>query len=108
MTQEFSGLLREQVIWQQQAAGQVADGALNGAWWVRAQLWAAVTPAGTGAQAEGAVLSAMPRFHVLLRWREDIEVGDRLAWRGRKLLILNITQDYNQRDRMTIFAEQMR
>jgi len=106
---EFAGGLKERVTIEYQAPGTDALGIANGAWQTRGCVWASLVPSTTdGAAYAGDAMSAAQRYHVTVRRRADVRVGDRLIWRGRALIVLNLAHDPAQPDRMTFLVEQMR
>jgi head-tail adaptor len=84
---EFAGTLAQRVRIERPAALRTAGGLQAGGWEEVASCLAEIVPEGVGAEAEGQVLSAMPRFRVTIRARDGIAVGQRVKWRGRAMLI---------------------
>jgi SPP1 family predicted phage head-tail adaptor len=108
MSGEFAGLLRERVVIERPAGEWSPQGSRTSCWEEVARCLASVTPEGAGAQSEAMALSAMPRFQVLIRTREDIAIDQRLRWRGRLLAFRQIVEDPRQRDRQLLRCEETR
>ncbi len=108
MTGELAGLLRERVTLERQAPGRNALGVASGAWLSLGQCWAAVVPMGEGAGFVGDAPAAPPRFHITIRVRTIFGTGDRMVWRGRTLVVLNVTFDPTIPDRMSCLTEEVR
>lgn len=108
MTREFAGLLRERVVIEALTEERNAIGAQVAEWAVVARCLAIVAPEGTGAEAEGQALSAMPRFKVTIRVRAGIAVGQRVRWGGRLLSIRQRVDDPALPDRIALRCEEIR
>jgi len=108
MSGELAGLLRERVTLERQMPGRDALGVARGAWVSLGQCWAAVVPAGEGAGFVGDAPAAPARFHITIRVRKIFGVGDRVIWRARTLVVLNVTFDPTIPDRMTCLTEELR
>jgi len=105
---EFSGVLKERVTLERQSAGRDMLGLPNGIWLSRGSVWAAIQVAGEGAAIVGDTASSLPRFHVVLRYRNDVAPGDRMIWRARALSVQSVTVDNTMPDRMICLTEEMR
>ena len=108
MSGEFAGLLRERVVIERPTGERSAQGTLIAGWEEVARCLAAVAPEGAGQESEAMALSAMPRFRVTIRRRDDVAIDQRLLWRGRRLAVRQILEDPRLRDRMTLRCEEMR
>lgn len=108
MSGELSGLLKQRIRFERPCASIEADGGQNADWHGTASAWAAISAAGEGAAWAGNTPSAMPRYHVVLRRRTDIQLGDQILWRGQRLTILQIIDDPTQPDRITLLTEVLR
>ena len=53
-------------------------------------------------------LSAMPRFRVIIRSRDDVTIDQRIGWRARTMTIRQILTDPRQSDRLTMRCEECR
>lgn len=108
MSGEFAGRLRERVVIEALTGERNALGAELPQWEVVARCLAAVAPEGTGAEAEGQALSAMARFRVTIRMRDGIDVGQRLRWRERLLIVRQRIDDPALPDRIMLRCEEIR
>ncbi len=108
MAREFAGSLRERVTIEALTGERNALGAEMPEYEIVARCLAAITPEGSGAEAEGQALSAMARFKVAIRVREGINVGQRLRWRERLLIIRQRVDDPALPDRITLRCEEIR
>jgi head-tail adaptor len=90
---ELTGTLRERVgVEQRNDARDALAGAL-GKYRYEGAVWAAVTPLGPADLVVGDALSALPRWNVTVRKREDFSLDTRLTWRGRYLHVRSILCD---------------
>lgn len=105
---EFAGLLRERVTIEALTGERNALGAQLPEYLVVARCAAALAPEGAGPEAEGQALSAMARFKVIIRVRDGIEVGQRLRWRERLLIIRQRIDDPALPDRIMLRCEEIR
>ena len=105
---EFSGAMRERITLEAQAPGSDTDGGLSEVWQSIGLVWAQVSPSGAGPESVGGTLSALPRYHVILRRFDDVAVGNRAIWRGATYQILNISRDPATPDRMSFEMELLR
>ena len=69
---------------------------------------AAIVPDGVGVLSEAQALSAMPRFRVVMRRREEVAEGQRILWRERTMLVTQRIDDPRLPDRMLLRCEEMR
>lgn len=105
---EFAGSLRERITLEQPMTARSEAGLRESGWQAYADCLAAVTLEGAGPEKEGMALSAMPRFKVVLRTRDGIEVDQRVRWRRRVLMIRQVLLNPRHRDRMTLKCEEVR
>ena len=105
---EFAGTLNERVIIERLADGRDAMGLRTDEWEPVTRCQASVVPEGAGAEAEAMALSAMPRFRVTIRTRDDVAVDQRVTWRKRTLMIRQLLNDPRTRDRMILRCEEVR
>ena len=105
---EFAGSLRERVTIEALTGERNAIGAQLPEYEVVARCLAAVASEGAGAEAEGQALSAMARFRVTIRARVGIEVGQRIRWRERLLIIRQRVDNPALPDRMVLRCEEIR
>jgi head-tail adaptor len=108
VTKEFSGLLRERIAIERPVNLRNAMGLQQAGWEPVCRALASVTLDQVGAEAEGQALSAMPRYKVLIRWREGIAIDQRVQWRGRTLAIRHLLDDPRRRDRILLRCEEVR
>ena len=108
MTDEFSGALRERVSFEQKLAERDALAATTGRYRYNGAAWAAVTPIGVGDAVAADALSALPRWRVMIRKRDDIDLATRLIWRGRYLHVRSIECDPRERAHMVLVTEEQR
>lgn len=105
---EFAGRLNSRVeIWRRDGAR--LDTALATDQWIMiARCFADVEPEGSGPLLEGMTLSAMQRFKVTVRRRDEIAIDQRVCWQGRKLLIRQVIDNPGLPDRLTLRCEEVR
>jgi len=108
MSAEFAGTLRERIVIEKQAAERTPMGVHTGGWEVVARCLAAIEPEGVGAEREAMALSAMPRFRITIRPRDGIAIDQRVTWRGRTLMVRQLIDDLQQRDRVVLRCEETR
>jgi head-tail adaptor len=104
----FAGSLRERIRIERPGTQRDLEGRLHPGWYEAAACFAAVAPDGTGSDVQGMALSAMPRFEIRLRTIEAAEVGNRIVWKGRRLLIRQRVDDPRQPGRLVLKCEEMR
>ncbi len=105
---EFAGSLRERVTIERRSEGRTASGGRTGAWYYDGAAWVGVTPlTPAGLEAANSV-SAQPRWHVIMRKRENLSVGDRLAWRGRFLMVQSVVSNPREPAQMILTCEEKR
>jgi head-tail adaptor len=105
---EFAGTLNERVRIEAPVAERTPMGVQAAGWEEVARCLAMIVAEGSGAESEGQALSAMARFRVTIRARDGIAVGQRVAWRGRRLLIRQRVDDPRLADRIVLRCEEMR
>lgn len=109
MTLEFAGSLRERIAVERQLEARTALGLAAGEWEAMFRCFASVAPeTAAGAEAEGQALSAMTRYRVTIRARPGMAVGQRVVWKGRRLLIRQIVDDPRTTDRLLMRCEEVR
>lgn len=105
---EFAGRLSERIAIERPATSRTPSGLQEGGWEPLASCFAAVEIEGVGPEAEAMALSAMPRFRVTIRRRDDVAIDQRIRWRGRKMMIRQVLDDPKRRDRLTCRCEEVR
>lgn len=108
MSAELAGALSERVELQRRATERDALGGAVGAWVVVGSAWAEIAPERTGPLVAGEAIEALPGWRVTLRADADVSVGDRLAWRGRRLRVRARIDDPALPDRVQLRAEEER
>lgn len=108
MNGEFGGRLSERVQIQRCDQQRDESGLSTGAWSIFAECFASVEAEGFGAESEAMSLSAMPRFRVIIRSRDDVTIDQRIGWRARTMTIRQILTDPRQSDRLTMRCEECR
>lgn len=105
---EFAGTLRTRVeIWED-TADRNASGLTAGLWTRVARCLARVEPDGFGALEEGMTLSALQRFRVTMRSREDVAVGQQVRTGSQRLVIRQVQVDGSKPDRVVLRCEELR
>ncbi len=105
---EFAGTLKERILIERPSSERTAMGLLTAGWEPVARCLAAIEPEGIGAEAEAQALSAMPRFRVLIRWREDVAIDQRIRWGKRLLMVRQLADDPRRRERIVMRCEEIR
>lgn len=105
---EFAGTLKERIVIERPVALRTAGGLQQPGWEPVARCFAAIAADGGGPEEVGQALSAMPRFRVTIRRRDGVSVGQRLAWRGRAMLVKQRIDDPALSDRILLRCEEMR
>ena len=105
---EFAGTLKERIIIERPADLRTASGLQTAAWEPVARCLAAIVAEGVGPEAEAQTLSAMPRYRVTIRRRDGIEVGQRVMWGQRAMLVKQRIDDPKLPDRILLKCEEVR
>ena len=105
---EFAGMLRERIVIERPADLRTPSGLQTAGWETVARCLAGIIAEGTGAEAEGQALSAMPRYRVTIRRRDGIGVGQRVTWGERAMLVKQRIDDPRLPDRILLRCEEMR
>jgi head-tail adaptor len=105
---EFAGTLRERVVIERPVSVRNAMGLQEPGWETVCRCLASVTLDSVGPEAEAQALSAMPRYRVTIRWREEIELGLRISWSGRSLMVRQLLDDPKAKDRIAMRCEEVR
>lgn len=105
---EFAGTLRERVTIERPVSVRNAMGLQEPGWETVCNCLASVTLDSVGPESEAQALSAMPRYRVIIRARDGIELGNRVSWRGRSLAVRQLLDDPRQRDRISMRCEEVR
>ena len=105
---EFAGTLKERVVIERPTDLRTPSGLQTAGWEQVARCLAAIVAEGAGTEAEAMTLSAMARFRVTIRKRGGIQVGQRLTWGARTMLIRQCIDDPRFPERLLLRCEEMR
>lgn len=105
---EFAGSLREVVVIEELIDRRTASGLQDQGWLEVAECHAAIVPDGSGAEAEGAALSALARFRVTIRSGPAVAVGQRVRWSELNMSVRQVITDPRRADRVVLRCEEMR
>lgn len=105
---EFAGTLNERIAIERLAGARTPMGVRQSEWEQVCRCLASIVPEGAGAESEGQALSAMPKYRVTIRWREGVAIDQRVAWRGRLLMVRQMLDDPRARDRIVMRCEEVR
>lgn len=105
---EFAGTLRERIVIENPVSLRNAMGLQEPGWERVCSCLAAVSLESVGAEAEAQALSAMPLYRVTFRQRDGITIGQRIRWKGRRLLARQLLDDPRTKDRIVMRCEEMR
>lgn len=105
---EFAGRLRQRILIERPVQQRSPTGLRVEQWETVTQCLAAIEAIGAAGTEEGMALAAMGRFRVLIRWRADVEVGQRLEWRGGRMIVRQVKFDPRLPDRIELRCEELR
>ena len=105
---EFAGTLRERVIIERPTSVRNAMGLQEPGWERVCECLASIALESVGPEAEGQALSAMPRYRVTIRAREEIAIDQRVSWKGRRLMVRQLLDDPRSKDRISMRCEEVR
>ena len=108
MSGELAGRLDQRIAIERPSTARTESGLQTAGWELVARCLAAIEPEGAGAESQAMALSAMPRFRVTLRVRDDVTVGHRLLWKERVLTVRQRIDDPRLKDRMVLRCEDAR
>jgi SPP1 family predicted phage head-tail adaptor len=108
MSGEFAGTLKERILIERPSTERTAMGLQIAGWEKVAECLAAVEPEGVGPEAEAQALSAMPRFRVSIRWREGVDIDQRISWGKRRLMVRQLLSDPRRKERIVMRCEEIR
>lgn len=108
MSGEFAGTLRERVLIERPISLRNAMGLREPGWERVCRCKASVVPEGAGAEEEGQALSAMSRYRLTMRRRDDVAIDQRITWNGRRLMVRQLIDDPRQTDRIAMRCEEVR
>lgn len=105
---EFAGTLSERITIERPAGARNSMGLQEAEWELVCRCLAVIAPETPGPEAEAMALSAMPRFRVTIRKRDGIAIDQRIGWNGRLLMIRQLLEDPQAKDRITLRCEEVR
>ncbi|WP_339692845.1 head-tail adaptor protein [uncultured Parasphingorhabdus sp.] len=108
MGQEFSGILRERIVVERQAAGRDALASADPQYSTIGEYWAAAEALDGGSASEAESRSSMPRWRFILRETRAIKPGDRLLWSGRTMTIASVILEHRLIPKTILQAEETR
>lgn len=108
MSGEFAGTLRERVLIERPISLRNAMGLQEPGWEPVCRCLASVVLESVGAQAQGQTLSAMPKYRVTIRRRDDVALDQRVTWNGRRMMVRQLLDDPRQKDRIAVRCEEVR
>ncbi|MES2119223.1 MAG: head-tail adaptor protein [Pseudomonadota bacterium] len=108
MSAEFAGTLRERVTIERPVSVRNAMGLQEPGWELVCRALASVTLDSVGPESEAQALSAMPRYRVTIRARDGLELGHRVSWNGRSLMVRQLLDDPRAKDRIAMRCEEVR
>ena len=100
-----SGRLRERVTLQQEARVTDTGGGYELSWQDVRTVRARVKPKHGTEQVQGQQLQASTWFYVTIRYREGVEAGQRLLWKGAPLNIRSVINPDEKRQWLELLCE---
>ncbi len=104
----FAGALRERILIETRAPGRDNLASATGKYVYAGEAWAALIPLVPNDLTQGASISAMPRWQVIMRKREGIDPRVRLTWRGKYLAVRGVVSDPREPAQMVLTCEEIR
>ncbi len=104
----LAGNLRERVVIEQRLSDRDSRGGATGKYVYAGEVWAALMPLVANALTQAEAISAMPRWSVTIRKREDIDPNVRLTWRGKYLTVRGVISDPREPAQMVLTCEELR
>ena len=108
MNGEFAGALRERIIIEKRLGSRDVRAGATGRYAYDGAVWASVMPLISGTLTQAESLSALPRWRVTMRKRENIGPWTRIWWRGRYLAVQSVMIDPAEPAQMVFIAEDVR
>lgn len=109
MSGEFAGALSERIVIERQVDERDPTGLRQPGWEKVCECRASVRLESVGAQSQGQALSAMPRYRVTIRRREqEIALDQRITWGSRKMMIRQLLDDPLVKDRLGMRCDEVR
>ena len=104
----FAGTLRERVVIETRGPGRDGLAGATGKYHYAGEAWAAMMPLVPADLTQGAAISTMPRWQVIMRKREGIVPRVRLTWRGKYLAVRSVVSDPREPAQMVLTCEEIR
>lgn len=108
MSGEFAGALNQRVTIEHRKPGRNGLGGGSRDYFYGGAVWASLMSLIPAGLEIGETLSALPRWTVRLRKREDISLATRLVWNGRFLMVRSILSDPAEPARFVLTCEEAR
>jgi head-tail adaptor len=105
---EFAGRLRERIVIEKPSEVRTTTGLRSEGWEPLTSCWGAIEQDGVGRDAIATAMSAMPRFRVTVRARDDLSIGQRVRWGKRILAMRQLLANPLQPDRIVLRCEEER
>jgi SPP1 family predicted phage head-tail adaptor len=105
---EFAGTLRERVVIERPVSLRNAMGLQEPGWEEVCRCLAAVTLESIAAESEAQALSSMPKYRVTIRQRDGMAIDQRITWNGRKMMVRQLLDDPQAKDRIVMRCEAVR
>ncbi len=108
MSGEFAGTLRERVGIEKRLGDRDQLAGATGSYLYKGVAAASVMPLIDAGLVEAQSLSAMPRWNVTMRKRDDMSQKIRLTWRGKYLAVKSLHSDPREPAQMVLTCEEIR
>ena len=108
MSVEFAGALSERILIERPSAERDPTGLQQPVWETVCQCRASITLESIGAQSQGQALSALPRFRVAIRRRDDIALDQRISWGECRMIVRQLLDDPLAKDRISMRCDEVR
>ena len=106
---EFAGALSARILIERPSAAREPTGLQQAVWEKVCECRASVRLESVGPPSQGQVLSAMPRYRVTIRRRDDeIMLDQRITWGARKMMVRQLLDDPNVKDRICMRCDEVR
>jgi head-tail adaptor len=104
----FAGTLRERVLIERRLGDRDNLAGATGRYMFKGEAWVSLIPLVPADLTEADSISAMPRWKVTMRKRENIDLRVRLLWRGRYLAVRGVVSDPQEPAQMVLTCEEVR
>lgn len=101
------GELRERITLQVETDTRDQVGGRVVTWSDQASLWAEIRPASAREAWQRSQMQASAAWTVVLRWRTDITVRNRIKWRGRYFMIRGVTNEDQRHRYLTLACDEL-